>query len=110
MKRNPSMGEVNMRPYGLHALLIALCGGLSGAIPSVANLDPVCENYQSLPSQGGRMGCILHETPQYPEGCRRFPANPKQWYRVAESCGYWFEWVEDKPRRAGKARRRRARR
>lgn len=76
----------------------------SGAIPSVANLDPVCKHYQSLPEQGGRMGCVLHETDAYPEGCAAFPDSPEQWYRVMEVCGYEYVWRE---RKAGKARRRR---
>ena len=54
----------------------------------------------------GRLGCVLHDTAAYPEGCAAFPANPDQWYLVAETCGYYFRWVGDRPRRAGKERRR----
>ena len=75
-------------------------------------LSSICGNHGVM--KDGQLGCRLwHRRPRvrikgrdYPPGCEAFPATPEDWYLVADSCGYWFDWVADTPRKAGKARRR----
>ena len=79
-----------------------------GQLPEGAVLSSICGNHGV--AKDGQLGCKLHGKPSpiYPPGCAAFPANVAQWRLVIETCGYWFEWVEDGPRAAGKARRARA--
>lgn len=78
-------------------------------------LSSICGNYGAIKSQDGALGCRVHHIRprvrvrghSYPPGCEAFPDSVEQWRLVMATCGYWFEWREDQPRKAGKARRRR---
>ena len=77
-------------------------------------LSSICGNHGVM--KNGQLGCKLHHRKprvrihgrDYPPGCEAFPDSVEQWRLVMATCGYWFEWVEDKPRAVGKARRAKA--
>lgn len=78
-------------------------------------LSSICAHHGALPDQDGKLGCKIHVEgvthrlrSNYPTGCAAFPDNEVWWRLVMETCGYWYEWVEDKDRAVGKARRAKA--
>ena len=68
-------------------------------------MSSVCAHHGALPEQNGALGCRLHDKPGYPPGCAAFPSTVEDWRLVMATCGFWFEWVENGPRKVGKKRR-----
>lgn len=78
-------------------------------------LSSICGHYGVLPDQDGKLGCRIHDRVHglrlrgdYPQGCATFPDNEVWWRLVMDTCGYWFEWVDDRDKAVGKARRAKA--